>query len=60
MRLLLRHAEYCEKLAEIMTAKAQGEDEKAHERWDAFRRDFGRYEFELERYFDHGLTMMSV
>lgn len=60
MRLLLRHAEYCEKLADIMTAKALGEDTKAHELWEAFRHDFGRYEFELERYYDHGMTMMSV
>lgn len=60
MRLLLRHAEYCEKLADIMTAKALGEDAKAYELWEAFRHDFGRYEFELERYYDHGMTMMSV
>jgi hypothetical protein len=60
MRLLLRHAEYCERLSEIMTAKAIGENEKAHEFWDAFRRDFGKYEFELERWFDHGQTMTSL
>lgn len=60
MRLLLRHAEYCERLADIMTAKAMGEDAEAHELWDSFRRDFGRYEFEMERYFDHGMTMMAV
>jgi len=60
MRLLLRHAEYCERLAEAMAVKAAGEDAKAHDLWDAFRRDFGRYEFELERYFDHGLTMTSL
>ena len=60
MRLLLRHAEYCERLAEVMAVKAIGEDEKAHELWDAFRRDFGKYEFELERWFDHGQTMTSL
>ncbi len=60
MRLLLRHAEYCERLSEVMTAKAVGDDTKAHELWDSFRRDFGRYEFELERWFDHGQTMTSL
>ena len=60
MRLLLRHAEYCERLAEVMAVKAVGEDAKAHELWDAFRRDFGKYEFELERWFDHGMTMMAL
>ena len=60
MRLLLRHAEYCERLSEVMTAKALGEDAKAHELWDAFRCDFGKYEFELERWFDHGQTMTSL
>ncbi len=60
MRLLLRHTEYCERLAEVMTAKAVGEDTKAHELWQALCKDFGRYEFELERYFDHGMTMMAV
>ena len=60
MRLLLRHAEYCERLAEVMIAKAVGEDARAHERWQSLCTDFGRYEFELERYFDHGMTMVSV
>ena len=60
MRLLQRHAEYCERLAEVMAVKAIGEDTKAHELWEDFRRDFGRYEFELERWFDHGMTMMAL
>ena len=44
----------------VMAADVVGEDAKAHELWEALCRDFGRYEFELERYFDHGMTMISV
>ncbi len=62
MRLLLRHAEFCDKLSRIMIEKAQGRDQTAHEMWERFRDDFGRYEFEIERYFDQGMmmTMLSV
>ena len=52
-RLLLRHAEYCERFAEAMIEKAQGHEDQAVEMWKAFCHDFGGYEFELERYFDH-------
>ena len=59
MRLLYRHAEYCEKIAEFMIEKAIGNEPKAKELWLAFCDDFGKYEFELERYFDHGIAMRS-
>lgn len=52
-RLLLRHSEYCRKLAACIIEKAQGNDEEALALWEAFRNSFGQYEFELERYFDH-------
>ena len=55
-RLLLRHAEYIEKLGALMTQKALGNDYTARELAKAFCDDFGRYELELERYFDHGLA----
>ena len=55
MRLLLRHAEYIEGLAQFLLEKAQGNDYAAREKADAFIRKFGQYEFEIERYFDHGL-----
>jgi len=56
MRMLLRHAEYIEGVAEFMIEKAQGHDQLAKEYLDAFLQDFGKYEFEMERYYDHGLV----
>ena len=54
-RLLLRHAEYCEGLAKVLTEKCQGHDVLALEMLEQFLKDFGRHDFELERYFDFGL-----
>ena len=58
MRLLLRHAEYCEKVAEFMMLKAAGQDAEAREAWLAFCEDFGRYDVELDRYYDHSFYMI--
>ena len=55
MRLLLRHAEYVEGIADFMIDKAQGFDLVAHEKAKVFTEQFGKYEFEIERYFDHWL-----
>lgn len=59
MRLLLRHAEYIEGIASIMIEKALGRDDLAKEKHQAFFREFGKYEFEIERYFDHYLSWWS-
>jgi hypothetical protein len=56
VKLLLRHAEYCERLAEALIAKAQGFEDEAVDLWKTFCCDFGAYELELERYFDHAQT----
>ena len=58
-RLLLRHAEYIEGVAEFMTEKALGHDRLALEKAYAFFESFGKYEYEIERYFDNGLAMDS-
>ena len=55
-RLLLRHAEYVEKWAQIMIEKALGNNFRAQELAKAFCDDFGRYELEMERYYDHSLA----
>jgi hypothetical protein len=55
-RLLLRHAEYIEKWAAIMIAKAEGDNYKALAMAKDFCDDFGRHEPELQRYFDHSLA----
>ena len=55
-RLLLRHAEYCEQWSRILLAKALGQNFLAIELAKEFRSSFGRYELEIERYYDHGLA----
>ena len=59
MRLLLRHAEYITGFALCMAEKAKGDQDKAFELFEEFRKSFGKYEFEIERYFDHGLAFTS-
>ena len=58
-RLLLRHTQWCEQLAEVFMEKCQGQDQKAVELFEAFVKDFGQHDFELERYFDFGLAVKS-
>ena len=55
-RLLLRHAEYCRLWAEILIAKAQGHNFRAIELSKQFFTRFGKYEIEMERYYDHSLA----
>ncbi|MBR4288842.1 MAG: DUF4838 domain-containing protein [Clostridia bacterium] len=59
-RLLRRHAEFCDGLCEIVKAKAAGQNYKAVELAEEFKKSFGRHEFELERYYDHYLSMHTV
>ncbi len=60
MRLLLRHTEYCDLLADEMIARALGDNVKAHSLWETLCNTFGKYEYELERYFDHAMTMAHI
>lgn len=60
MRLLYRHAEYCEKYAAIVIEKAYGNHDRSAQLWREFCDDFGRYEFELERYLDHKYAMKTI
>ena len=58
-RLLLRHTEYIEGVAGFVAEKALGNDELAMEKANAFFESFGKYEYEIEEYFDNGLAMDS-
>lgn len=60
MRLLYRHAEYCERLADLTIQQALGNKDAAMKQFEIFCDEFGRYEWELERYYDHGLAMQSI
>lgn len=59
-RILLRHTEYCEGLAKVMMEKCQGNDEAAAELLKQFFRDFGKHDYELERWLDFGLCANSI
>lgn len=59
MKLLLRHSEYIQGIAEFLREKAMGHDAAALEALEDFRRSFGRHEVELERYFDHFIAFRA-
>ncbi len=59
-RLLCKHAEYCEGFASVMIEKCQGNDDMAYDKAKEFLDNFGRYEIEIERYFDHTLAANSL
>ena len=54
-RLLNRYAEWLDWMADIMTERAKGNDWRARELAEKFRDDFGKYELEMERYYEHGM-----
>ena len=56
-RLLERHAEFAEGMADVYATKARGYDKLAVEKMDAFMVSFGRHDYELERWLDMGLTL---
>lgn len=58
-RLLLLHAEYCRLLGEVFAEKSAGNDHLAWERFLSFMETFGRHEYEIERYYDQGLTWQA-
>lgn len=54
-RLLERHTEFCEGMAEVFIAKCRGFDKLALEKMDAMIVSYGRHDYELERWMDFGL-----
>ena len=59
-RLLLRHTQWCEGLADVFMEKCQGRDKYALELLYKFYDEFGKYDYELERYFDFELAAQSM
>ena len=53
IRLLEKHAVFCDLISAWMSAKANGELERAKELYEHARVEFGKYEVEIEKYFDH-------
>ena len=60
MRLLTRHAEYCEGIAGILAEKAVGNQQEAKELLTQFKVNFGRYEIELDRYYDQFMMYKTI
>ena len=60
MRILLRHADYIEGLASFLVEIAQGNYKQSKEKFEEFRIGFGKYELELERYYDHCLAFKTM
>jgi len=54
-RILYRYLEYCEKISYIMTLKCMGGNTEAADAYTQFLDDFGKYELELDRYYDQAL-----
>ena len=59
VRLMLKYAEYCRNLGNGFAIKCVGKDEEAKEFMANADREFGKYEIELERYYDHTLSVSS-
>ena len=59
-RHLNHHAEYCELLADVFIAKCQGDTSKAVELMKKLNIEFGRHDYELERYFDFCLAVRTL
>jgi len=60
VRLLQKHLEYCDSLADIWALKAQGKDHEAIDAYNAFIEHFGKYEPEIQTYFDQCLFNYSM
>jgi hypothetical protein len=54
-RLLDRHTEFADGMADVFILKARGFNKLALEKMDALIDSFGRHDYELERWMDFGL-----
>ena len=59
-RLLLLHTEYCDSLADVMIEKALGHDKYAMEIMYKFFEEFGKHDYELDRWFDINLCFNAI
>ena len=57
---MLRYMEYLRGFSSAMALKAVGKDEEAHVAAKEFFNQFGKYEVEMERYYDHAMMYMGL
>ena len=55
LKLLKAHADFCDLISDWMSTKAMGDYDKATELYEYARKEFGKQESEIERYYDHYL-----
>ena len=60
MRVLLLHNSYVRYFAKAMMKKAKGLDESAKEIYEEMKMEIGKFECEVEQYYDHGLAMDAL
>lgn len=60
VRLLEHHADLYEALADAIMERAKGNILKSREMFDTLRKDFGKREPEIKRYFDHFIFTNSL
>ncbi len=60
VRLLERHAEFCELISSALIERTQNNLSEALHLFNKARTEFGKYEVEIERYFDHFLYFDSL
>lgn len=59
IRLLEKHALFCDLISDWIAAKARGEIELAKELLEKARIECGKFEAEYEKYFDHGMYFLE-
>ena len=47
-------------MSKVMVLKALGGDRESHRAFWSFVESFGKYEIEMERYFDFGMAIMLL
>ena len=60
MRLMIKYCEYLDRLAKAMALKAVGADAEAAAAFEELLVEFGKYEFEIERYYDQYMMAASI
>ena len=55
-RILRRYLEYCKGMSRVFALKCVGKDDEANKEFNRFTASFGKYELEMERWYDHCLS----
>ena len=59
-RLLLRHTQWVDGMADAFSIKCTGDTPSAVQCWEEFLKEMGKHDYETERYFDFGLAANSL